>query len=311
MEISFSMVPGGGLAGVLSDGFRGAQNLGIASAYMTQGGLDQISRSIESALERGGKAAIIHGADAVVTDPGVIGRLNSWSGQYPNLHYRIRLSGGLSARPLFHPKFYWSEQPDGMNTCVVGSSNLTVPGLSKNIEVNAVIRGPSESESIQECRHAFDGLLSDSSLISPGDGFLGVYREIHRQERLRQERRRGDNVLAGLYADLDKAAEADRLKIISSWRPKTQLDVVVIALQRAGPDAELHLREIFDRAWQVAEEFGLSFSRQNWQHSLRRCLNTNTLGKPDGRRLFERVGGEASASGIYRLSGAGFGFRGS
>ena len=307
MELTVSTEPGGGLLKILDEGFRDSSSLGIAVAYVTCEGLGGIQKSLEAALERReGSVQIVHGADGAVTGPDVIEKLRCWSHHYPRLNYRVQLNRNMTDVPLFHPKLYWYERLNRMTTCIIGSSNLTGSGSTRNMEANAIISGPSDSTEILKCRAAFDGLFGSRDLVEPSEMFVEIYRQIHDRERWQRQWLRRDNELANLYGCLREHLDNEREgKDASSWTPRTQLDVILLALQRAGPGAELELEEIYANACKVAFEFGLTFKMSTWTNSVRRCLNMNTTGKPDGRKLFERVGGEDSRSGRYRLAIAG------
>ena len=142
-----------------------------------------------------------------------------------------------------------------------------------------------------KCRAAFDGLFGNQDLFEPCDTFVEMYRQIHCREKRQRERLRGDNEREQGKPDI--------------WVPRTQLDVIVLALQRAGSDAELELEEIYAKARMISIEFGLTYDWSTWRNSVRGRINTNTTGKAGSKMLFERVGGEDSRSGRYRLSVAG------
>ena len=291
---------------ILDEGIRDSGSLGIAVAYVTGEGLGRIEDSLGQALNRNGSVQIVHGADGAVTDPDAIGKLREWSLNYPGLGYRVQFNRNMADGPLFHPKLYWYERLNRMTTCIIGSSNLTGSGLSRNVEANAIIIGPPDNAEIRKCRAAFDGLFGSQELIEPSDSFVEMYRQIHDRERWQRQLLRRDNELASLYAALGEFLDNEReRKTPSGWIPRTQLDVILLALQRAEPDVELALEEIYARARMVAVEFNLKFDWSTWRNSVRGRINSNTTGKAGGGKLFERVGGEDSRSGRYRLSTAG------
>ena len=296
---------------ILDEGIRDSGSLGIAVAYVTGEGLGRIEDSLGEALDRNGSVRIVHGADGAVTEPDVIGKLRDWSLNYPGMGYRIQFNRNMADVPLFHPKLYWYERLNRMTTCIIGSSNLTGSGLSRNVEANAVISGPADNTEIRKCRAAFDGLFGSQDLIEPSESFVEMYRRVHDRERWQRQWLRRDNELASLYAALGEILDNEReLSKPSGWAPTTQLDVVLLTLQRAGPDAELALEEIYTKASIIADEFNLKFDWSTWRNSVRGRINSNTTGKAGGRKLFERVGGEDSRSGRYRLSTAGSGYSG-
>lgn len=67
-------------------------------------------------------------------------------------------------RQVFHPKFYWFSggRSDEEHTLLVGSSNLTVGGLGRNIEASLVLSGVPEGEkSLQPALVAIEQAWSD------------------------------------------------------------------------------------------------------------------------------------------------------
>lgn len=307
MGLTVCLVPGQNLADELSRGFGRANGVGIAAAYVTSEGLGYVQASIESVLARKGMAQIVHGVDGLITQPDVIRSLNQLARKYASLNYQVKLNGGISDRPLFHPKFYWYEQDGGSTTCVIGSSNLTRQGLTENNEINAVIRGCRDAAPIQNCRTAFEGLLADDSLFKPDGDFPDLYEKVFRKEREINQRHQ-NNELRSLYADLDGHIERARKERNNVRDPKTQLDVIVLALRRNGRNKELHLSNIYTSAREIAQEFGLQYDWANWHNSVRGRINDNTTVNKDGKRLFVRVAGENPPSGIYRLSEIGWRF---
>ena len=306
MELAISMGPGGELLDILNSGFREADSLGIAVAYMTGGGFGKIEESLEVALAGEGSVQIAHAADGAVTEPAVIRSLRNWNSRYPRMTYRVQFNRRMADVPLFHPKIYWYERSDRTTTCVIGSSNLTASGLTRNIEANAIISGTRDSEPIRNCRAAFDLLFGGKDLFEPSDAFLQLYEQIHDREKHQLVLRQRNNELSNLYEAIgDQIAEERKQNEPAGWKPKTQLDVIVLALQRNVTNAELHLDEIYVRARQIADEFGLEYDWSTWKNSVRGRINVNTVGKVGGGKLFERIGGEDSKSGIYGLSVAG------
>lgn len=199
MELTVSTEPGGGLLKILNDGFRNSDSLGIAVAYLTGEGLGRIQDSLEAALDRKkGSVQIVHGADGAVTGPDVIEKLRCWSHHYPQLNYRVQFNRKMADMPLFHPKLYWYERLNRKTTCIIGSSNLTGSGISRNIEANAIISGHPDNAEIRKCRAAFDGLFGSRDLVEPSEAFVTLYRQIHDRERWQRQWLRRDNELASL-----------------------------------------------------------------------------------------------------------------
>lgn len=116
---------------------REATSGGGAFAFASQAGVELLLNDEDiQALLANGQFHLIVGTDEI-TDERALDTLASSAATYPN--FRVQAFYNSSApTPLFHPKFVWFRQADGVLTCIVGSGNLTGKGLAGNWEAFTV-----------------------------------------------------------------------------------------------------------------------------------------------------------------------------
>lgn len=138
-------------------------------AYVKKSGVDRLRASIEEFRKRGGKVFASVGIDQNnTTIQGLRAILEvcdeSW------------IFHNESITSTFHPKVYLFEKENEKGVGIIGSSNLTVGGLSTNYEVNYVIefnlKTSSERESFEELKKAFAFYSAPSDLCKRLDSNL-------------------------------------------------------------------------------------------------------------------------------------------
>jgi HKD family nuclease len=111
----------------------------LGMALVTKGGLKLVLASIERCLERRGRGYVLFGVD-LPTDPDAIQSLKALQSRHKENFEVRRFQPGTR---FFHPKVSVFVKRNGTKTAIIGSSNLTGGGLSKNYEAN-VLLGSSE-----------------------------------------------------------------------------------------------------------------------------------------------------------------------
>lgn len=100
-------------------------------AFASYGGVSALTRYIKSGKERGMNIKVILGIDQQGTSKEALEEVLSWGVDAKIYH--------TDSRNIFHPKVYLFENID-IFTLIVGSNNLTVPGLVRNIECSLLIK---------------------------------------------------------------------------------------------------------------------------------------------------------------------------
>lgn len=108
-------------------------------AFATLDGLvlleEEPDRSLRTFLDRGGEIDWVVGIDAVTT-AGALTWLHALASEYVN-SVTARVYKSQSGEFLFHPKLSIFEFTDGSGAVLVGSSNLTTGGQTRNVELSA------------------------------------------------------------------------------------------------------------------------------------------------------------------------------
>jgi len=283
----------------LRDELRESYEFMEASAFLNSGGLGMIEGEMRDILESEGRVSIVHGADFRIADPDAIQTLVDMKTRYSQMSYRVYCDWSLTRSQSFHPKLYIARK-DCWNYCAaIGSSNLTLGGLRRNTEVNAIIRGESSDSTIQDCLRIYDKIHDSPNLIEPNAAFVNKYADLYgRAERLPLSDVQTPSEIENLLDDLMESVPS--VHPANMRVPQTQLECVAAALMRLGGDREyVALRDISDEAERIARSSGKSWD--DFHDRVRSRLYDNRAGE-HGRELFEWRG---QKTGLYRLSEEG------
>ena len=108
-------------------------------AFASYGGVSSLTKYIEESKAKGMKIKVILGVDQKATSKEALEEVLTW-----NVDARIYHT---SSNNIFHPKVYLFENRD-IFTLIVGSNNLTVPGLVQNIECSLLIKDTIDPSSV-------------------------------------------------------------------------------------------------------------------------------------------------------------------
>ena len=100
-------------------------------AFASFGGVSALTQYINEGKQRGMKIKVILGVDQKGTSKEALEEVLSWGVDARIYH--------TDSRNIFHPKVYLFENVD-IFTLIVGSNNLTVPGLVQNVECSLLIK---------------------------------------------------------------------------------------------------------------------------------------------------------------------------
>ena len=270
-----------------------------ASAFLNSGGLEVIESELRRILESEGRVSIVHGADFRIADPDAIQTLVDMKTRYSQMSYRVYCDWSLTRSQRFHPKLYIARK-DCWNYCAaIGSSNLTLGGLRRNTEVNAIIRGERSDSTIQDCLRIYDKIHDSPNLIEPNAAFADKYADLYgRAERLPLSDDQTPSEIENLLDDLMESVPS--VHPANMRVPQTQLECVAAALMRLGGDREYaDLSDISDEAERIARSSGKSWD--DFHDRVRSRLWEHRAGER-GRELFEWRG---QKTGLYRLSEEG------
>jgi HKD family nuclease len=110
-------------------------------AFASYGGVSALTEYIKEGKEKGMKIKVILGIDQKATSKEALEEVLSWDVDSRIYH--------TSSNNIFHPKVYLFENRD-IFTLIVGSNNLTVPGLVHNIECSLLIKDTISPSSVHD-----------------------------------------------------------------------------------------------------------------------------------------------------------------
>lgn len=119
-------------------------------AFASDGGVSALSRLIADAKAQGMEIRVILGIDAGGTSKEALEVVLSWGVDAYIYH--------TDAKNIFHPKVYLFENED-IFTLIVGSNNLTIPGLTQNVECSLLVKDIKSNPVHQEFYDYWKGIL--------------------------------------------------------------------------------------------------------------------------------------------------------
>jgi len=153
--------------------------LRIAVAFAKMSGYKLIKKSLESFIEKKGKATLLIGLDFHTTDPSVLRELSNHSDR--NEFFKVYcLSKNFNQTATYHPKLYLFNNLSERITAIVGSSNLTRGGLEENVEINLEITSVYSEPVIVDLLDSFQQLEVAERRVQPSDAYIDNYEELYR-----------------------------------------------------------------------------------------------------------------------------------
>ncbi|MBO4827611.1 MAG: RNA helicase [Prevotella sp.] len=110
-------------------------------AFASYGGVTALTNYIKEGKANGMKIKVVLGVDQKATSKEALEEVLTWDVDARIYH--------TSSNNIFHPKVYLFENRD-IFTLIVGSNNLTVPGLVQNIECSLLIKDTIDPSSVHD-----------------------------------------------------------------------------------------------------------------------------------------------------------------
>lgn len=124
-------------------------------AFASQGGVSALSKEIQEAKGRGCQLKIILGVDQKGTSKEALEEVLSW-GVDAKIYHTNEFN-------IFHPKVYLFENED-IFSLIVGSNNLTVPGLVQNVECSLMIKDIKSNPVLANFYEYWKGILEGTEV---------------------------------------------------------------------------------------------------------------------------------------------------
>jgi HKD family nuclease len=191
------------LVATLISAIQKSTDVKIATAFVSRKGLALLEPAIQSALQSGAYFDFLVGVDMKVTEPFALRYLYDLSRSNPNLGVSCFVSDGSVG--IYHPKLYLLRASDSVMS-IVGSSNLTAGGLSKNLEINVLIEGQMGDEPISDSYASFSRLKFQLNK-APDEQFIELYSEAFQQQRKAAKDQSRNNIMRAFK---EKAASLPR-----------------------------------------------------------------------------------------------------
>lgn len=110
-------------------------------AFASYGGVSALTKYIKEGKAKGMNIKVVLGVDQKATSKEALEEVLSWGIDARIYH--------TSSNNIFHPKVYLFENRD-IFTLIVGSNNLTIPGLVQNIECSLLIKDTIDPSSVHK-----------------------------------------------------------------------------------------------------------------------------------------------------------------
>jgi HKD family nuclease len=294
------------LIDVLSNSFKNAIDLKFSVAFLKFSGLSLIKPDIKSILKNKGKVEFLVGLDFRTTDPNSLYELKTLQGSYTNMKFFCFSKPNKNRFSVFHPKLYIIKNKNGKVTTIVGSSNLTKGGLSKNIELNIIFNGAETESEILQLMNFYLKMRLQETVFEPSYEYIKDYEKIYKKVLTYQEK---------VFIEKETIAEIRRLQEVEEMLPGTRptLRRLVVDAAKKLPktnDGYVHLQDIYEHVKNELKKYGVDFSSVvSIDANIRRAIYgdlVNWKGKYN-RGYFER---KSSYSGLFRLTDAGVNFKG-
>ncbi len=167
-------------AEVLASAMQRASDTRIAVAFVSRDGLSLIERAIQDALLGGGVLEFLVGLDFQGTEPEALAFLFRKSAEYPGLKLYCLASPRRAS--IYHPKLYLLKEGEQV-TSLIGSSNLTVGGLRRNVEANLLLEAGVRDEVVSDLYGTYSELKFHLKRVAPDEEFLTLYEELWKRNR--------------------------------------------------------------------------------------------------------------------------------
>lgn len=110
-------------------------------AFASYGGVTALTKYVKEGKENGMIIKVVLGVDQKATSKEALEEVLTWEVDARIYH--------TSSNNIFHPKVYLFENRD-IFTLIIGSNNLTVPGLVQNIECSLLIKDTIDPSSVHD-----------------------------------------------------------------------------------------------------------------------------------------------------------------
>ncbi len=188
----------------LAPALENAIDIRVAVAFVSQDGLSKMMPHLEIALQAGANIEFLVGMDPHATDPKAIKELYAMHCANPQLSLLCFAPRNTNA--IYHPKVYLARDNETA-TALIGSSNLTQGGLTKNFEANVILTASLDSEIISEIYSTYAQWKYHRQRVIPDEEFIDLFVELCNREKLQKNKLARDPALRRLRETFSSKTE--------------------------------------------------------------------------------------------------------
>ena len=212
-----------------------ATDIRIATAFATKAALRKILAPMEQMLARGGSVTVMYGLDCHITDPEVIEQLRQLADSYPKARQYVHLTWADTVNQTFHTKLYIAIGGAQVAQVLIGSSNLTIGGLWRNMEANALLRGSVTDEAIHDACEVYNRIRQGTGFAVPDEQLIADYRRLRNRAASLPVGPKPPEELASAY----KVLESHVKTLPSIWTDDVHSRVHVLAEESGSEEFTL------------------------------------------------------------------------
>jgi HKD family nuclease len=285
------------LSDVLKSELIESKQVKIAVAFLRRTGIDEIYKSLDYALRKNkAQIEIIAGLDFKTTDSSALLALKDIEIKQKNFKFYCFGDKRDNHNDIvFHPKIYLFETPLSRNTkytSIIGSSNLTGGGLTKNFEVNSIFREDTPKY-YSQLEAIYNEIKYTDSVFNPSKDYILRYGNI--KNKIERAKNTADKAIQG---------ELQLLKVEEGKLPGTvpslkKIIIDFIMEQNKNGIEEIPLETIYEEIPKKLDAYKLKMKMDTLNNSIRGELNKHELDSKhkDSMSLFKRTG-----RGLYTLT---------
>lgn len=158
-----------------------ADSASLCVSYARYDAFRLLEKSFTSFLKRGGKLRVIFDIERYFTDPEIINEFSTIPG---NSECRVFFRTSNSTSGPLHAKVYLFQKGTRVKA-LLGSSNFTIGGLSRNLESNVILEGNQADQFFKTLLKYFDQLWNSPESIRPEQNYdiLELYEKFKREDK--------------------------------------------------------------------------------------------------------------------------------
>ncbi len=151
----------------IRDCLRWADDIFFLVAFARYNAFELFREDIVSFLRRGGRLRVVFDIERFFTEPQIIEELATIPGNSQcRVFYRSEKVVNEKCKRLLHSKIYLFRKSSALKV-IIGSSNLTVSGITHNLEANVFLEGVSRDRVLRSTKEEVEAIWASPCAIKP------------------------------------------------------------------------------------------------------------------------------------------------